>query len=76
MQGGVLFGITSFSAACSSPSGCARTRFTTLIDPFRSALRCTLGVVLSIPAVMAEVFWSAELLVALGATFGVISTST
>jgi solute carrier family 5 (high affinity choline transporter), member 7 len=46
--------------------------FTTLIDPFEARFGRRWAAVLSIPALLAEVFWSAELLVAIGATFGVI----
>jgi hypothetical protein len=46
--------------------------FTTLIDPFEARFGRHWAAVLFIPALMAEVFWSAELLVAIGSTFGVM----
>ena len=44
----------------------------TLIDPFEARFGPKWAVVLALPAVLAEMFWSAELLVALGSTFGVV----
>jgi len=49
-----------------------RHGFTTLIDPFEARFGARWAVVLSLPAMLAEMFWSAELLVALGSTFGVV----
>jgi high affinity choline transporter 7 len=46
--------------------------FHTLIDPFEARFGAPWAVVLALPAVLAEMFWSAELLVALGSTFGVV----
>ena len=46
--------------------------FHTLIDPFEARFGAKWAVVLALPAVLAEMFWSAELLVALGSTFGVV----
>ncbi len=46
--------------------------FHTLIDPFEARFGPKWAVVLAMPAVLAEMFWSAELLVALGSTFGVM----
>jgi high affinity choline transporter 7 len=46
--------------------------FHTLIDPFEARFGPAWAVVLAVPAVLAEMFWSAELLVALGSTFGVM----
>jgi hypothetical protein len=46
--------------------------FHTLIDPYEARCGAKWAVVLAMPAVFAEMFWSAELLVALGSTFGVV----
>jgi high affinity choline transporter 7 len=49
-----------------------RYAFTTLIDPFEARFGKKWAAVLFLPAIAGEVFWSAELLVAIGSTFGVI----
>jgi high affinity choline transporter 7 len=49
-----------------------RFGFTTLIDPFEARYGKRWAAVLSLPAVAGELFWSAELLVAIGSTFGVL----
>jgi high affinity choline transporter 7 len=46
--------------------------FTTLIDPFEARFGRRWAFVLAVPALLGEVFWSAELLVAIGSTFGVM----
>ena len=46
--------------------------FNTLIDPFESRFGKHWAAVLFIPAMLAEVFWSAELLVAIGSSFDVV----
>jgi solute carrier family 5 (high affinity choline transporter), member 7 len=72
MQGGVCFGLSLILGGLLFARKMRELEFTTLVDPFEARFGPRWAVVLSIPAVMAEVFWSAELLVALGATFGVI----
>jgi solute carrier family 5 (high affinity choline transporter), member 7 len=49
-----------------------RYEFTTLIDPLRQRFGKRMGAVLSIPAVTAEIFWTAAILTALGTTFGTV----
>ena len=49
-----------------------RLEFTTLVDPFEARFGKRWAAVLFVPAMCAEVFWSAELLVAVGSTFGVV----
>lgn len=49
-----------------------RYEFTTLIDPLRQRFGRKMGAVLSLPAVTAEIFWTAAILTALGTTFGVV----
>jgi hypothetical protein len=46
--------------------------FTTLIDPFEARFGKRWATVLLVPALLGEIFWSAELLVAIGSTFGVM----
>src|SRR5262249_22696363 len=45
---------------------------TTLIDPFEQRFGRQWAAVLFLPALAGELFWSAELLVAIGSTFGVL----
>ena len=49
-----------------------RYKFTTVIDPLRQRFGRKMGAVLSLPAVTAEIFWTAAILTALGTTFGTI----
>jgi high affinity choline transporter 7 len=49
-----------------------RFAFTTLIDPFEARFGKSWAAVLFLPALAGELFWSAELLVAIGSTFGVL----
>ena len=49
-----------------------RFGFTTLIDPFEARFGKRWAAVLFLPALAGELFWSAELLVAIGSTFGVL----
>ena len=49
-----------------------RLGFTTLIDPFEARFGKRWAAVLFLPALAGELFWSAELLVAIGSTFGVL----
>lgn len=72
LQGGVCFGISLILGGLFFAKRMREHAFTTLIDPFEARFGARWAVVLSLPAVMAEMFWSAELLVALGSTFGVV----
>jgi solute carrier family 5 (high affinity choline transporter), member 7 len=72
IQGGVCFGISLILGGIFFARTMRRHRFTTLIDPFEARFGKTWAVVLFIPAMFAEVFWAAELLVAIGSTFGVL----
>jgi high affinity choline transporter 7 len=49
-----------------------RHGFTTLIDPFEARFGRHWAAVLVLPALAGELFWSAELRVAIGSTFGVL----
>ena len=72
LQGGVCFGISLILGGLFFARTMRQHAFTTLIDPFEARFGPRWAVVLSLPAMLAEMFWSAELLVALGATFGVV----
>jgi len=72
LQGGVCFGISLIIGGVFFARRMRALEFHTLIDPFEARFGAKWAVVLSLPAVLAETFWSAELLVALGSTFGVI----
>ncbi len=67
-QGGVCFGLSLvIGGACFA--GRMRARgYTTLIDPLAERFGGSWAAVLAVPAVMGELFWSAELLVAIGAS--------
>lgn len=72
LQGGVCFGVSLIIGGLFFARRMRALEFHTLIDPFEARFGATWAVVLALPAVLAETFWSAELLVALGSTFGVI----
>ena len=72
LQGGVCFGVSLILGGLCFARKMREHAFTTLIDPFEARFGARWAVVLSLPAMLAEMFWSAELLVALGATFGVV----
>ena len=72
LQGGVCFGISLILGGIVFARRMRALGFHTLIDPFEARFGPRWAVVLSLPALLAETFWSAELLVALGSTFGVV----
>ena len=72
LQGGVCFGISLIIGGLFFARRMRALEFHTLIDPFEARFGARWAVVLALPAVLAETFWSAELLVALGSTFGVV----
>ena len=72
LQGGVCFGISLILGGLFFARRMRALEFHTLIDPFEARFGVRWAVVLALPAVLAEMFWSAELLVALGSTFGVM----
>ena len=72
LQGGVCFGISLIIGGVFFARRMRELEYHTLIDPFEARFGARWAVVLALPAVLAEVFWSAELLVALGSTFGVV----
>ena len=72
LQGGLCFGLSLVVGGIVFARRMRLYAFTTLIDPFEARFGSRWAAVLSLPAMLAEVFWSAELLVALGSTFGVV----
>lgn len=71
-QGGVGFGLSLIVGGIFFASVMQKRGYTTFIDPFEERFGKKWAAVLSIPAILGELFWSAELLVAIGATFGVL----
>jgi high affinity choline transporter 7 len=72
IQGGVCFGISLIIGGLFFARRMRALGFHTLIDPFESRFGKQWAAVLFIPAMLAEVFWSAELLVAIGSSFDVV----
>jgi high affinity choline transporter 7 len=72
LQGGLCFGVSLILGGLFFARRMRVFGFTTLVDPFEARFGRRWAAVLSVPAMAAEVFWSAELLVALGSTFGVL----
>ena len=72
IQGGLCFGLSLILGGLFFARRMRRFEFTTLIDPFEARFGKKWAAVLFLPAMLGEVFWSAELLVAIGSTFGVI----
>src|SRR5262245_53892882 len=72
LQGGVSFGFSLILGGLFFAGMMRRFGFTTLIDPFEARFGRRWAAVLVLPALAGELFWSAELLVAIGSTFGVI----
>ena len=72
LQGGMCFGLSLILGGLFFAGPMRRWEFTTLVDPFESRFGRRWAAVLFLPAMLGELFWSAELLVAIGATCGVI----
>ena len=72
IQGGLCFGISLILGGLLFAEVMRRHGFTTLIDPFEARFGKSWAAVLFLPALAGELFWSAELLVAIGSTFGVL----
>jgi high affinity choline transporter 7 len=72
IQGGLCFGISLILGGLFFARRMRQLEFTTLIDPFEVRFGKHWAAVLFIPAILGEVFWSAELLAAIGSTFGVL----
>jgi high affinity choline transporter 7 len=72
IQGGLCFGISLILGGIFFAGRMRKLGFHTLIDPFESRFGKRWAAVLFVPAMLAEVFWSAELLVAIGSSFDVL----
>src|SRR5207244_2024192 len=72
IQGGLCFGISLILGGVFFAAIMRRFEFTTLIDPLEARFGKRWATVLFLPALAGELFWSAELLVAIGSTFGVL----
>ena len=72
IQGGLCFGCSLILGGLIFARPMRRLGFTTLIDPFESRYGKHWAIVLFAPAVLAEVFWAAELLAALGSSFAAL----
>ena len=72
VQGGLCFGISLILGGLFFARIMRRFGFTTLIDPLEARFGKRWAAVLFLPALAGELFWSAELLVAIGSTFGVL----
>jgi len=71
-QPGLCFGVSLILGGIFFARRMRRLEYTTLVDPFEARYGKHWAAVLFVPAMLGEVFWSAELLVAIGATFQVI----
>ncbi|MBI3783300.1 MAG: sodium:solute symporter family protein [Deltaproteobacteria bacterium] len=72
IQGGLFFGLSLVLGGLFFAAPMRRAEYTTLIDPFEARFGAGWASVLALPATLGEVLWSAELLVAIGSTFGVV----
>lgn len=72
LQGGVCFGLSLILGGLAFAATMRRYGFSTLVDPFESRFGGRWAAVLAIPAMIGELLWSGELLVALGATVGTL----
>lgn len=72
IQGGLCFGCSLILGGLLFARPMRRHGFTTLIDPFESRYGKHWAVVLFAPAMLAETFWAAELLAALGSSFAAL----
>src|SRR5947209_10224475 len=72
VQGGLGFGLSLILGGVLFAGVMRRFGFTTLIDPLEARFGKRWAAVLFLPALAGELFWSAELLVAIGSTFGVV----
>lgn len=71
-QGGLCFGVSLILGGLFFARRMRHFKFTTLIDPFEARFGKQWAAVLFLPAMLGEVFWSSELLVAIGSTLGVM----
>nr|KAG5713909.1 hypothetical protein BaRGS_024536 [Batillaria attramentaria] len=69
---GLFVGIFTMTGGLFFADKMRKSRFTTLLDPFQHKYGRVIGCLLYLPALSGEVFWSAAILTALGATLKVI----
>src|SRR5690349_17946956 len=72
LQGGVCFGISLLLGGLLFAAPMRRHNYSTMVDPFEARFGPRWAAVLSVPAMLGELFWSGSLLVAIGSTFGVL----
>jgi solute carrier family 5 (high affinity choline transporter), member 7 len=72
VQGGLCFGLSLILGGLFFARKMRQHAFTTLIDPFEARFGKQWAAILFLPAMFGEVFWSAELLVAVGSTLAVM----
>ena len=72
IQGGLCFGISLILGGIWFARPMRQHGFTTLIDPLEARFGRHWAAVLFLPALAGELFWSAELLVAVASTLGVL----
>jgi len=72
IQGGLCFGISLILGGLFFARRMRQLGYTTLIDPFEARFGKYWAAVLFVPAMLGELFWSAELLAAIGSTFSVL----
>jgi high affinity choline transporter 7 len=71
-QGGVCFGLSLVLGGFLFARRMRQLEYVTLIDPLVMRFGKRWSAVLALPAMLGELLWSAELLVAIGATLGVL----
>ena len=71
-QGGVFFGLSLVLGGVFFARRMRQLQFVTLIDPLALRFGKHWAAVLSLPALLGEILWSAELLIAVAASFGVM----
>ncbi len=71
-QGGLGFGLSLILGGLFFAGVMRRHGFTTIVDPLEARFGRRWAAVVFLPALAGELFWSAELLVAIGSTFGVL----
>jgi high affinity choline transporter 7 len=71
-QGGVCFGLSLIVGGLLFAGKMRRLGYSTMIDPLEERFGRRWAAVLSVPALLGELFWSGALLVAIGSTLGVL----
>lgn len=71
-QAGIGYALSLVAGGLFFARSMRRRGFATLIDPFERRYGPAVAAILMLPAVLAELFWSGAILVALGSTFAVM----